>query len=54
MMKASLKLLASVEVPDTKFKVGRERLFFSSGTLDMIKTKRVEAMAAVAQVANPK
>jgi len=45
---ASLKLLASIEVPDSKYKVGRERLFFSTGTLDMIKTKRVEAMAAVA------
>eukprot|EP00967_Tisochrysis_lutea_P095859 scaffold140063_cov33-Tisochrysis_lutea.AAC.2 len=43
-----IALLDKLNVGKEKYKVGKERVFFAGGVLEMLKTRRVEAMAKVA------
>eukprot|EP00965_Chrysotila_dentata_P243531 6205459-Pleurochrysis_carterae.AAC.5 len=41
-------LLKQLEVPADKYRVGKERIFFASGMLSLLREKRVALMASVA------
>uniref|UniRef100_A0A7S2DIW8 Myosin motor domain-containing protein n=1 Tax=Haptolina brevifila TaxID=156173 RepID=A0A7S2DIW8_9EUKA len=45
-----LVVLDKMEIPEGKYKIGKERVFLSLGVLDALKTKRTEKMAKVAIV----
>jgi len=45
-----VKLLEASAIPQSSYKLGRERIFFATGVLDGLKAQRVKLMAAVAGV----